>query len=221
MFCDKCSISLDENLTHCPLCGRCVDEKPNRTASFKNYPTNEKWTNKRNMALSLTFWLIVISCVLAISSELILLRQFWWSWYVITSSILAIICIYLPIKQRWSYASTSAIVTIFVSAYILFLELFTNSFGWGLCYTIPMFILFMSVNSLTTMIVRKNNRLEFLLPLFICALISTAIFIFIFVKGYTIWPALTTFFTTWTLFVLLMIIRFKRVKKEFQKNFYV
>lgn len=220
MRCDKCNVELENGLKYCPLCGRCLNENITESSSI-NYPKIVKKINKRKLSLSLVFWTLFLTLILSIASELILYKHWSWNWYVMLSWFLFISLIYLPIKNRWSYSSISAVLAIFLSGFLIFLEYYTNSFGWGLIYAVPGVILAISIFNFISLLARKQNRFELLVPLALLFLVSLGFFIYSFVKGYTIWPILSTLFSNLAFVFIIFVIYFRRAKKEFVKTFYV
>lgn len=220
--CDKCNVDIVDEITNCPLCGRDVSNGEEITKNFTCYPSNKIWIDKRN---TLTNWLLLIVIIGTIISgiiELLIFKRYHYNFYVLTGAILALFDVILPIKHRWSFSALSIVVSISICAYILFLELFTNSFGWGVYYAIPLFLLFTTLYSLTIILIRNYYRgFEFVISLLVFAILSTVLFIFNYISKGVVWPSLVAFLTSVTCFVVFLIFRFKKVKQTLEKSFFI
>ncbi|MBQ8430608.1 MAG: hypothetical protein IJX26_01520, partial [Clostridia bacterium] len=155
--CDVCNIEIADNISHCPLCGKNIlkNQEKITNQTFMCYPDNKIWSNNRNMIVNYFFWLLTIGTVICTILELVFFKRYYFSCYVLTGSVFAIFNILLPIKKRWCFSSVSTIVGISICAYLIFIELFTGTFGWGIMYTLPFFLLFMCIYS-TSIIWSRN-----------------------------------------------------------------
>lgn len=221
-FCDKCKVNIADEINHCPLCGRDIsNDNKIEEEMFKCYPNNKIWVDKRNFYLNLLFVIAIIGTVICIGIDLFFNKKFVFSWYVITGVILLIIDVILPLKKRWSFSAVSTIVALSICAYIIFIELFTKTFGWGLIYVIPFFLLFMCINSFSIILSRNYRSLDFFVPLIIFTILSVALFVYNYIFGHVIWPSLVVFITSIVFTILIIIFRFKKVKQQIEKNFFV
>lgn len=219
--CDKCEVDIADDITNCPLCGRDVSNNQSET-KLLCYPNNKVWKHKRNFVMNFLLWIVIIGTVLTISVELIIFHKLHFSYYVLTGAILAIFDIILPIKKRWCFSAVNAVVGVSICLYLIFLELFTHTFGWGLNYAEPFFILFMSLYSTIIIFARNYYKgFEFIVPLIIFLIISTIVFIVNISMHFVLWPSLVAFLTSITCFVFVLIFKFKRVKQELQKSFFI
>ena len=219
--CDKCNVDILDNVNHCPLCGRNVSKEPVLTESFECFPDNKVWQNKRNIAIKLWFFVVVIGTLISTFVDLLLNRSITYSPFVWTGAGLMILDIILPIKKYWSFPAVSTVCAVSICAYILFLEFFTHTFGWGLIYVLPFFLLAMTIYCFLIIFVRNYFRgVEFVIPLLIFCIMSIAIFFVNYFCGFVFWPALVTMVTSLVSFVLILILRFKKVQQEFQKSFF-
>ena len=221
LHCDKCNVDIADDINNCPLCGRDLENK-SETESFKCYPDNKIWISKRNLLVKSLFWFTIIGVIISVFLELLFFNRLWYNWYVITGEALFLINVVAPLKFRWSFSAISLIVSITICLYVLFLELFTNSFGWGLNYAIPMFLLFCTLY--TTMIIVTRNYYQgydFVVCLLVLAILSVALFLYNILSGGIVWPALVAFLTSVTCFISFLIFRFKKVKGQIEKKFFI
>lgn len=219
--CDKCDVDIADEINNCPLCGRDISNE-NTEQSFLCYPDNKVWKNRRNTIINILFWTSIIGMIISIFVELLIFHKVHYNWYVITGVALFILCFIMPMKFRWSFSAVSLIDGLTICAYILFLEFFTNSFGWGLNFVIPLFILFMSLYSTFIIILRNYYRgYEFVVCLLTFAILSIVVFLYNLLSNLVVWPSLVAFLTSVTCFVGFLIFRFKKVKNELEKSFFI
>ncbi len=221
LHCDKCDVDIKDNINNCPLCGRDLDNKT-QIQSFVCYPDDKIWISKRNILINMLFFISIIGVVISIFLELLIFKRIWYNWYVITGEALFLLAIIAPLKFRWSFSAISLIDSLTICSYILFLELFTHSFGWGLNYAIPMFLLFCTLYT-TIIIVSRNyyQGYDFVVCLLVLAILSTAIFLYNLLSGGIMWPSLVTFLTSVTCFIGFLIFKFKKVKAQIEKKFFI
>ena len=220
--CDKCDVDIMDDINNCPLCGRNISTEKIEHQTFLCYPDNKVWVNKRNAFLKALLLFSIIGMLISIFLELLLFKRFWYNAYVVTGEALFLICIYMPLKFRWSFSNASLVVGLTICAYIIFLELFTNSFGWGVYYVVPLFILFMSLYSTFIIMLRNYYKgFEFIRCLLMFALCGVAIFTYNTLSGGVLWPSLVVFLTSVTCFVIFLFFRFKKVKNQFEKSFFI
>jgi hypothetical protein len=221
--CDKCDVDIADNIKYCPLCGRNIDDNlKDDEQSFLSYPNNKIWINKRKFAINLLIVIAIIGTVITTGVDLFFNHTLSYSWYVITGFVLFMMCIALPIKKRWCFSAVSTVVGVSVCFYILFIELYTQTFGWGLIYAIPFFLLFMCLNCVSIIFSRNYYKgFEFVVPLIIFTILSIVLFIVNSVLGFTIWPSLVVFATSLASLAFVLIFRFKQVKKELERSFFV
>src|SRR5574344_885147 len=223
-FCDKCKVNIADELNNCPLCGRDISLKKNEetSQSFLCYPDNKIWVDKRNFALKIVLWSVIFATLLSCFAEIFLLKTFHYNFYVLTGLFLFIFDIILPLKNHWSFASVSTVAGVSICLYILFIELFTNTFGWGLNYAIPFGLLFMSIYSTTIIFVRNYYQgIEFVISLLIFSILSIAVFLYNTFSAGVVWRSLVSFLTSLTCFIFFLCFKFKRVKQAFKKSFFI
>lgn len=219
--CDKCDVDVVDNVNHCPLCGRNIAKQHIVTESFECFPDNKTWQSKRKLVTNILLAIILIGVAVSTFLDLLLNKTITYSPFVWTGAGLAILDIILPIKNYWSFPVVNTVCAISIGAYILFLELFTNTFGWGLNYVIPFFLLFMTIYSVIIIWTRNYFKgIEFVIPLMIFCILSVASFFVTYFCKFVYWPALVSAITSLVLFVFILIFRFKRVQQEFHKSFF-
>lgn len=219
--CSKCDVKVADNINNCPLCGRDLAE-PTQEQSFVGYPNDKKWYDKRKLVLNIFLVAVLIGTALCLAVDLFVNQNVTFTWYTISGCMFFILDIYFPIKKQWSFNTISTIFGISCVLYILFIELYTNTFGWGVNYAIPFFILFMSLYSTIIIFTRNYYKgFEFVLPLIIFTIMATVLFIVCYCLKFTIWPSFSVFLASLTMLIIVIIFKHKQVKQELGKSFFV
>ena len=219
--CDKCGVDIIDNVNHCPLCGRNISKELILDESFACFPDNNVWRNKRKLITNIFLWIIIFGTIITTFLDLLLNKTITYSPFVWTGTALAIIDIILPIKKYWSFPVVSTMLVITISAYLLFIEFFTKTFGWGLIYVIPFFLLASTIYCFLIICIRNYFKgIEFVIPLLIFCVLSLASFFTNYFCGFVFWPALVTAITSVVCFTSILIFRFRKVQQEFKKSFF-
>lgn len=218
-FCDKCGVEVEETLHYCPLCGRCVNEQASNTPSL--YPTDQAWKKNRLLAINLFKILLMIAVLAAGLIDIFLLKRVYLFLHTLFPALLIYFSILLPIKNRWSLSNQNNVFLILAVIYLIWLEWFTPTKGWALPYVIPLTLLASSVYNALVIVLRRYNRFEHLLILITSALLSIAVFITNFAKGFVTWPIISAFSATIGLLLFVVILNRKKVKNELAKKFHI
>lgn len=221
--CDKCNVDIADKIDHCPLCGRNIVGGDEQTVQqFECFPDNKIWQSKRSTILNAIFLILLIGTIVATAVDLIVNKKITYCPFVWTGALLVLIDVILPAKESFSFSSVSTICALSICAYILFLEFFTHTFGWGLQYAIPFFLLAMTLYSTTIIVVRQYYKgFDFIIPLVIFVILSIANFLVNYFCGFVYWPALVSFLSSTSIFLFILIFRFKKVREQFKKSFFV
>lgn len=214
--CDRCDIDIKTS-SNCPICGRYCGE----SYTAKEYPVYTKNRQISGFVVHIIFWALLVVAVALTVCEILFLKKFNISLYFIVGMVALDISALLPIKHHWSFNGSISIVSIIICGLILFIELYSKTFGWGVYYVIPFFVLAITIYCLLTIIIKKYDKLDSLISLFILALISTALFVYNLVANGVVWPSISVFFASWGIIVTLFVIINKRTKREIAKNFHV
>lgn len=213
-YCDKCKVEIDENVAYCPLCGRCCrEELIGEDLVFKNFPNDTKFIKSKEKAFRAIISLLVWGNLLSIASELFFSGTFTWSFVLLISTIFAFIGIIFPIKNNWSSVNYHSIFYLCFFAFIIFLENYTNSFGWGVQYVIPLFCLAFALYNFYMVLSNIKNRYEHIIPMLILMFTAIGVFIFNYAHNYIMWPSITAFFTTIGFTILLLVFKSTKIGK--------
>lgn len=218
-YCNKCNVELERSVSHCPLCGKCINEKlVGKEILHENFPTDHKFQKDKKEALRATAFLLILANFLTVFSELLLEGDINFSIYVAVSTIFAFFGIIIPIRNNWSLVNYHSIFYVTVTLYIVFLENYTNSFGWGITYVIPFFATVFSVYNFAMVLSNIKNRSEYILPIIILATIATISFALNYFGNFTLWPSFVAFLTTISVISVCFIFRSSKILKALAKK---
>ena len=220
-YCDKCKINVEEHLNYCPLCGRCVSKDGESKNIVQNYPLVQKPKSNNHFVVHLCLWVLILLNILTLGLEVVLADNINYFWHTLSISIVLIFGVLLPLKHNWSINSIITVLMVFLSGYMLFLELYTNSYGWGVQYAIPLFIFAVANFEIITICMKKLNRLEQVIALFVCFFMELGLFLYNYLTKAVAWPSLVGTFETFAFLFILFVIRYKKTKKELQKSFHI
>ena len=215
--CDRCNVEIAHS-KFCPLCGRCVDDGSNIEKAYPEI-NSEKISTK--YVLRIIFGVLLLLNILGASVELIITKTFYYSWHMVVPSALLYLSVYFPMKKHWSLTGVLNISLFTVTGYFIFLELFTNTFGWGLYYVVPFVLLASCLLCLMAMALTKFYKVDTQLPLILATLISLGIFLFVYLTKGVYWPSAITVLTGFAIVFTLFVVKNRRARKNLQKNFHV
>lgn len=215
--CDRCNVEVVAS-KFCPLCGRCVSDE---NTFSKVYPDATPEKQSAKYALRIVFGVLLLINFLAVALELIITKKFFYSWHIIVPSVLLYISVYFPIKKQWSLTGVFNISLFTVCGYIIFLELFTNTFGWGVYYVVPFVLLAASILSWVCMSILKFIKVDVQLPLITSSILALVNFLVVYLTKGVYWPSTVSMLTGFALVFILFVVKSRRAKKNLQKNFHV
>lgn len=220
-YCKKCDLTCEDNQRYCPLCGHCVNEKISEKENKDGiYPSYDAYKNSRMHVTNVLARLIIIGILASIAINFLIGNQTFWSIYVIVGGLSAIIGILIPIRHRLSLASQTKFHVASMIAIIIVCEVFTKTFGWGVGYVIPFFLLFELVLISIMSMAKGYLEFDYLRPL--CFLIFCSVVFYIlnrFIFNVVVWPSATALVGCLLMALILLVFRFKRTLKGLKKYY--
>lgn len=214
--CERCNLEVKGD-KYCPLCGKFV----NGVSVEREYPLNiVKKINKRYV-LRVIFGLLLMLNFLAVALELIITKRFYYGWQIIVPSVLVLICVYFPLKKNWGIFGACPFAILAVSGYVIFLENFTHSVGWGVNYVVPLFLLGVELSGFLILVISKFEKVDVFLPILICFIVSLGIFLYVYLKKFIYWPATVALLFGFAVMFTIFVVKNRRAKKSLQKSFHV
>ncbi|MGN1227061.1 MAG: DUF6320 domain-containing protein, partial [Christensenellales bacterium] len=138
--CKFCNVDIEEKKVHCPLCGKCVDEEKVKSGMVNHsdiYPDYHIKSNKTNLICKIISNSLFVLCLICLAIDLFINYTVSFSLIVFIGFICTYFAVLRPIKKNIPIETAISLISIFASLFILFIELYTNSYGWGVNITVP------------------------------------------------------------------------------------
>ena len=217
-ICPNCGVTVDKTLNHCPLCGKHISAHTVEE-SQRVYPVYKPRLDKREPLTSIFIKLLLLSIVVCMGIDLILNATITFSLYVLIGSLYAILVILLPILKKYSLAKIFTSLAYYTAGVIIFCELITHTWGWGVCYTIPGFWILMAIISGIFMLAFGYVNFGMFRPMLSIAIMSTIALVLLMCFGQVYWLMLASTFLSWIEIALMFMFRFKRSIRTLGKDF--
>ena len=216
--CDSCNVEIEESKTNCPLCGKCVSpDTINQNTYFPNYTIT---TDKREPTIKVLEKLSILALLLCFAVDLFCTHTITWSLYVLIGLFLDWVLILRPIKKQFNFAQILTQLSFYLTAFLIFLELYTNTWGWGVMYAIPFMLLGFSVLAGIMTLAHGYVDFEMFKPMIMIAFLMTiALILLLCFNCPVVWPTLVTFLVSISEIILMFMFRFKRSIRSLKKNF--
>lgn len=217
-LCENCNIFIEDNKPNCPLCGKCIDEKAEKKNNY--YPQYSTIIDKREPIIKILEKLLLLALIICVVVDLFFSKTLFWSLYVFIGMVLLYMLVLRPIKKRYSTAQMLSALAFWLTGFIIFLELYTNTWGWGVLYAIPCTWLGLSIISGLLTMIKGYVNFEMFKPLFMLTFLSiVALILLLCFNCVIIWPTLVAFLVSSSVIVLMFMFRFKRSLRSLKKDF--
>ena len=216
--CDFCNVDIIDKKSNCPLCGKSLDNEAANKNKF--YPQYAFEPDRREPAIKILEKLSLLAVVLSMAVNLFTDHTISWALYVIIGFFLLYVLILRPIRKQYSLAQILTALVFYLTAFMLFLELYTHTWGWGVMYAIPFTWLGFAILSGIFTLARGYVNFEMFKPMFMLLLLSLISFILLMCFDCpTVWPTLVAFLVSATEIILMFMFRFKRSVRSIKRDF--
>lgn len=216
--CEFCQVEIEENKSNCPLCGKCVNDKAENQNTY--YPQYACVLDKRDPTIKVLEKLLLLSLLICFVVDLFFAHTISWSLYVFIGGFLAWVLILRPIKKQFSFAQILTGITFWLTAFMIFLELYTHTWGWGVMYAIPcMWLGFGLLAGLMTIMSGYVNFEMFKPMLMILFLSIVSLILLLCFDCLILWPTVVAFLVSASEIILMFMFRFKRSLRSLKRDF--
>ena len=217
-FCENCKVNIIDEKSNCVLCGKSISKKQQSKNKF--YPKYSPVVEKREPVVNVLEKLALLGLLICVVVDLFITKTISWSLYVFVGVLLATVLILRAIKKKNTIAQLLTRLTFWLSLFIIFIELYTNSWGWGLTYAIPFMWLGFSVFAGIMTLSKGYVDFQMFKPIILIAILSTISLIVLLCIGHGIlWPSLIAVLVTVSEIALMFMFRFKRSVRSLKKDF--
>lgn len=226
VHCNNCNIEVDSERIHCPICGKCVNaENVDKALKREKYPDYLSWKKEQFSITALLTLILFILNLTWLVTEYAVFGNFYYTCIFVATSILAFFILIWPLTRRQHILEKGVIAIFSLSAFLVFIEFYTDTFGWGLSYAIPAVLLAYDIAAFVVMFTRGYYKRSVLYPCFFIALCSSVVFALnftVFKNSVSVfWPCIVVFALSWIMFATLFIIRRRKIINGLKKDFYM
>lgn len=168
-YCTKCKVNVHHQLNNCPLCGGYLN-KANDNDNCKmyldmdevvTYPVLHEKTRSPFMKSKLS-WLLIVALLLCVAINVITTPSNYWSVYVFIGVTFTILCVIMPITDKWSIIKLGkiSVLTLTVLSIIMELTVLHGKFNWFCVeYILPwIYVAYVVLLDFLIIFSRKKNR---------------------------------------------------------------
>lgn len=221
--CKFCNCDVEDKKVHCPLCSKCLDETKvkagmsNKSAIYPNY-TKVKPDMTKTIVRTLTNSLLILT-IICFAIDLMLNYKVTFSLIVGIGFLLAYFAILRPIKKYMSLENVIITLSIFVPPFLLFIELYTHTFGWGVNIAVPALLFGLSLASFIFMLIKGYMDGDMLKPIVVNVLLNALLLLLLFLfKQYTL-ISIIAFWANVAMILFTLVFKFKFASKSITKQF--
>jgi len=217
-FCENCKVHIEKDASHCPLCGTFIEEVKLDDKELR-YPKYKRVRESSDSATDILIKLGLLAIIICVGLDLFINGTMGFSLYVLVCTFYGILTVLLPIKKKYNLAQIMNCVAYYTMGLLLFLELFTGTWGWGVCIAIPAIWLAIDIVAGICMLAFGYVNFEMFKPILSIAILSTISLIFLLCFHQPAYMTLPTMFFSWTEIALMFMFRFKRSIRSLKKDF--
>lgn len=217
-YCDRCKITINNSQTHCPICGRCVNDA--EVDKKDKYPDYKSFVRSNFYRAGMLIRGLLILTLVAILANIFVDIKHLWSMYVLAGSIAVYLVILVPIRYKTTFALQMKFVTIGIAQLALTVELMTHTFGWGMGYVVPLLLLGQMFICAIFAICKGYINFEYIRPtlfLLICSLLL--VILNCYVLNVVHWPSVSAFLLCLACFSFLLLFRYRRTINSIKKYY--
>ena len=166
--CNFCDVDIEDKKVHCPLCGKCIDEEDAKLGIGNHsdiYP-DFKYTSNHTKVLvcKIITNSLFIATLISIIVDLLINKTMHFSLIVLIAFLCSYFSILRPIRKNMPLETMFISISLFATLFIVFMELYTHTLGWGISYTAPGIFAGLSLVCLIFMIALKFNDTDMIKP---------------------------------------------------------
>ncbi len=218
-YCKQCKIQVNDPVNVCPLCHCAINKEG--TEEWK-YPQISQRRKKRQLALRIYFAAAVLAQVLCFYLNTQILPQMQWSLWSLATFVMGYVALRMSLSKRTGYRGMTIGLTIFATAYIVFVDYELGFAGWSLNYVVPTSIILLNIAVIVMIFVNRRNWQSYLIVEMFLILCSILPMVFIWLKITTeTWMALTALWFSIGLFFCTLVVGGRKAKMELKRRFHI
>lgn len=228
--CKNCGVIVSEDLKYCPLCGKFVlkNEKDKCEEKENSFPIYDMFYIYKEKWLKIVRAFLLLAVVLSIAINAFFYRGVLWSVYVVIGTLALWLVVFSPFNEGTNHLRRIPFSSLVIAISVILLDFFNHyqfntPIGWGVIYTAPFVLILGIVLSFILFLVLKNYDLNYMKSNILIMIISIIYFILrlFLLTNYVLWPTFALLIVSVTNFIVLMILKKKRVIEEINRSFHI
>lgn len=223
--CNNCNVNLEDSRVNCPLCGKCVDdnlaksdEKEKCSAIYPRYNADKHYYGGKrvcDLLIKILFMLGIIILLLDLMTN----KTLTYSILVCGSMLYVYLVSLRPIKKRMILEKIFNRLIIYTGLFVLFLELITKSWGWGICIVLPSIYIVFSIVFIILFFAKGAMNYDVYIPFILMVIILAVSSILLIVFNEFKLITIISFLIALAGFLFIFLYKFKKGVKGIHKNF--
>ena len=216
--CENCKVEIEDKKSNCPLCGKAVNKDSSRNNLY--YPQYQPIIDKHEPVVSILQKLALLALFICIIVDLFITKTLGWSLYVVAGVALTVAVVLRAILKKDGIAQVLSRLSFWMTGFLVFIELYTHTWGWGVQYAIPFMWVAICITFGLTILIQGYVNFEMFKPLILILILSVTSFLLLFfLKCDILWPTLTAVLLSASEFILMFMFRFKRSIRSLKRDF--
>lgn len=218
-YCNQCKVNITDPFNVCPLC-HCAVKKDGK--EYIAYPAVRQKQRKMHLALRIYLAAAVVVQGICFYLNTRLWEDTRWSLWTLATFIAAYVSIRMSISNKTGYRSRTIGLTVFATAYIVFIDYELGFLRWSLNYILPASIILLNIGVLVVIFVNLRNWQSYLvmeLLLIFCSLLPLLL----------VWLGITTvpffsylaFWISVAMFACTVIVGGRAARTELKRRFHI
>lgn len=216
--CNRCDVTIMNDIKNCPLCGRLTNEtSPEYELDFPQNISRKKYQNPIKIILFIAFAIICINITVDIVQPSYKILSI----LIMVSTFYATFVTVVGIRSHRNVGFMLLANTFALSLFITFIDYYLDFKKWSLNYVIPALVIVASA-AITIIIILKPMLLrDYIIYQFTIALMGIGILLLVVFGVVTVrWPSITSCIYCLLLCVGMFIFKDKSTRHELKKRFH-
>lgn len=221
-YCNFCNVNIEDKKVHCPLCGKCLDEDKVKKGIVNHssiYPDYQIKSNKINLICKIVANSLFILTLICLAIDLLVNYSVGFSLIIVISFFYCYFALIRPLKKRMPMENIFIQLSFFTPLLLLFIELYTKTFGWGINIATPSFLVGISIASVIMMFCKGFTDFDMLKPIIINCILTGVLLILLFAFKQPTLIASISFICSLAIILFMLVFKFKIASKSIKKEF--
>lgn len=220
-YCDKCHVSVNNPLEHCPLCYAPLQQQDG-VPEVRSYPPVLQKAERYSLIRRILVMLSLTISVVCVTINLFAGHQAMWSLIVIGNILYMWAAVGTAMSKRSKLGHNILIQVICLAALLVLIDWFSGRQGWALNYVVPFLFITATLSITVIIIIKRMDSRSFIFYLFLTALIGFLPILLLTVGVVTVlWPSLVSALYSGLSLIGMFVFADRSTKQELKKRFHI